>query len=190
HRPSRPCSGRVGSRSGRWCRVTRPSGSWTSCGRWALAQSWSPRSTPADCRSRGTMAESDPELPRTFRPYFVRLVVVAAAVLWFAIPAEERARLSGAQSWTLLAVLVGLLGAVYGLGRTRLVADADGLTIVNVFRRHRLAWAQVLAVNLRRGDPWVYLDIDDGTTVAVMAIQSADGARGRRALTELRMLVE
>lgn len=144
------------------------------------------------------MAESDPELPRTFRPYFVRLVavvvavslVVAAAVLWFAIPAEERARLSGAQSWTLLAVLVGLLGAVYGLGRTRLVADADGLTIVNVFRRHRLAWAQVLAVNLRRGDPWVYLDIDDGTTVAVMAIQSADGARGRRALTELRVLVE
>lgn len=144
------------------------------------------------------MSSTEPELPRVWRPYFVRLValivglslLVSGVGLWVAIPAEERALFSGVQAWTLLGILVALLCAVYGLARTKLVADADGLTIVNVFRRRRLVWAQVLAVNLRRGDPWVYLDIDDGTTVAVMAVQSADGPRGRQAAGELRTIVE
>lgn len=132
--------------------------------------------------------------PRTWRPRFVPVLAIAIGVtlvvaglgMWILMPAEERALFTGLQAWTMVALLAGLLYVLYRFAQMRAVADADGLTIVNVFRRHRLEWAQVVGVNLRRGDPWVYLDVDDGATVAVMGIQSADGHRGHAAARELR----
>lgn len=119
----------------------------------------------------------------------VGLVAVATG-LWVAMPAETRADFSVPQILTLLLMLVAVLGALYGIARTRVTADQDGVTIVNVYRVHRLDWAQIVRVSLRTGDPWVVLDVDDGTTRSVMALQSADGARTRLALRDLRTLVE
>lgn len=66
--------------------------------------------------------------------------------------------------------------------------DPDGLTVRNLVRTRRLAWAEVVSV--RFGDrPWVQLDLDDGTTLAVMAIQAADGARARAEARRLATLV-
>ncbi|MGO4751310.1 PH domain-containing protein, partial [Streptomyces sp. 2MCAF27] len=62
---------------------------------------------------------------------------------------------------------------------------------VNLTTKRRLAWAEVLRVNLRSGDPWVYLDLSDGTSLAAMGIQpgiakarAIDDARALRALAE------
>jgi len=75
------------------------------------------------------------------------------------------------------------------LARPRVRADQDGLEVVNVWRRRRLAWAEVVSVRLGPGDPWLVLDLDDGTTAAAMGVQSADGARGRRVADQIAALV-
>ncbi len=84
-------------------------------------------------------------------------------------------------------VMVGIVVVVTALlGRVRAVADADGLEIRNPVRRRRVAWSQIVAVHLGVHDSWVRLDLDDGTTCALMAIQAADGARARRDAAWLR----
>jgi hypothetical protein len=75
------------------------------------------------------------------------------------------------------------------LARPRVRADEDGVTVINVFRRRQLEWAEILEVTLREGDPWVYLDLTDGSVLAAMGLQAADGERGRAMARELRALV-
>lgn len=140
---------------------------------------------------------AEPRPIRTWRPRFAPVVacvvgtglLVASLGMWFGLPAEARADFSWIQVVTLVIFLLAILTGLAGIVRTRLSADEAGLTVVNVFRLHRLEWAQVLGVNLRTGDPWVQLDLDDGTTLGVMAIQSADGERGRNAARQLAVLV-
>ena len=158
---------------------------------------------PGDAGDRGAAGDRGgagpdvPPLPHTWRSQLGLMVAVAmgillvaaAAGLWIAFRARSARSSSWPQTLTLLAFLAVLLFGLYRLGRMRVRADETGLTIVNLTRTHTLEWAQVVRVNLRRGDPWVQLDLDDGTTVAVMAIQSADGDRARAAARELARLV-
>jgi hypothetical protein len=62
--------------------------------------------------------------------------------------------------------------------------------VVNGYRRRDFEWAQVLAVSLRRGAPWAGLDLSDGTSVSVMAIQGSDGGRAVAAVRALRRLID
>ncbi len=89
-------------------------------------------------------------------------------------------------------VVVGLLGGwlVELLVNTRAVPSPQGLVVSNIVRRRSLEWPEVLAVHFGPNDPWVVLDLADGKTLAVMAIQRADGARGTRAANRLVHLVE
>ena len=59
----------------------------------------------------------------------------------------------------------------------------------NLIRTTRLEWAQIVAVRLGGGNPWVSLDLDDGETLAVMGIQRADGERGQAEAKRLATLV-
>jgi len=82
-----------------------------------------------------------------------------------------------------------IAGLLYLLGRSRVTADADGLTVVNPARTRRLEWAEVVRVNMGEGEPWPTLDLADGSTVSAMGIQRSDGDRARQALAELRALL-
>jgi hypothetical protein len=143
-------------------------------------------------------AGSDEGLPRTFRPFGVRvaagvfgtLLAATAVVMWFAFPPHIRAQFTTFQILTIFALAALFYGAGYALARSRVVARADGLLVVNGYRRRRFDWNQVLAVTLRAGSPWAVLDLSDGTTCAVMGIQGSDGARARAQVRELRALVE
>lgn len=136
-------------------------------------------------------------LPHTWRPYGARLVgtvlgamlLVLVAAVWIAWGAEVRSTFSFWQRATLLGL--GLLAFVgwYALVRSRVTADKVGLTVVNGFRRRAFEWSQVLSVNLRRGAPWAGLDLSDGTSISLFAIQGSDGERAVRAVRELRALV-
>src|SRR5262245_5335049 len=138
-----------------------------------------------------------PALPHTWRPRFGPLVAIGMAVLlvaaglgmWFGLPADARAAFNWLETATLTLVLLAVIAGLYRLAGMRVRADEHGLTVVNLVRTSRLEWAQVLKVNLRPGDPWVQLDIDDGTTLSVMAIQAADGKRAAAAARELSRLV-
>lgn len=86
-----------------------------------------------------------------------------------------------------------LLGGLVLLARPKVVADDEGVTVVNIARSRRLAWAEIVQVTLRPGDPWVFLNLSDGTSLAAMGIQPAMAkeraladARALRALSEAR----
>jgi hypothetical protein len=135
-----------------------------------------------------------PELPVTFRPVVTRIVlqVTGAAVFLVLTLVAVLLPAGGAVSWSpgdrIAVSASGLLAwaVMTLLSRPKAVADREGVTVVNITARRRLAWAEILRVTLRPGDPWVTLDLADGTTLAVMAIQP--GVARRRALADARTL--
>ncbi|NUS17592.1 MAG: PH domain-containing protein [Streptomyces sp.] len=143
---------------------------------------------------RGPAEDALARLPVTFRPLLTRVVLLTVGTLLLGtlctlavlMPAE------GASPWTLgdrvSVAVVGVLalGVLALLSRPKAVADADGLTVVNVIVKRRLAWAEVLGVRLRPGDAWAHLDLADGTTLAVMGIQP--GMAKRQAVVDARLL--
>ncbi len=62
-------------------------------------------------------------------------------------------------------------GVLALLSRPKVAADDTGVTVVNLTRTRRLAWEEILRVNLRSGDPWVFLDLSDGTSLPALGIQ-------------------
>ncbi|WP_028645327.1 PH domain-containing protein [Nocardioides sp. URHA0020] len=139
-----------------------------------------------------------PTLPHTWRPFGVRLagtvvgggLLVVCALAWIGFDEETQARFTGFQRATVIAV--GLLAFTlwFALVRSRVVAETGRLVVVNGYRRREYEWAQLVAVHLPPGAPWVTLDLTDGTTVAAMGIQGSDGTRATRAVRELRALAE
>ncbi|MBO0610173.1 PH domain-containing protein [Myceligenerans salitolerans] len=85
-------------------------------------------------------------------------------------------------------IVVGLFFALLTVrfAAVRAEPDRSGLTVVNYVRRRRLDWAEIVAVRFGSGDPWVHLDLADGSVLAVMAVQRADGEHG---MNEARRLV-
>lgn len=138
-----------------------------------------------------------PTLPHTWRPLGPRLVgtvlgvglVVVYAAAWLSFDQEVRDAFTGFQIGTVF-TLTGLgLFCVYALVRSRATATRDGLLVVNGYRRRQLAWEQIVEVRLSPGAPWVVLDLADGTTCNVMAIQGSDGSHARTCARQLRALV-
>jgi len=135
-----------------------------------------------------------PDLPVTFRPRLARLVVYTLGALVL-VGCVGMALIVSGEGWSLpyrvamAGTALPIVAVLWLLGRPRVDADAGGVTVVNLIYRHRLEWAQIVEVRLRVGDPWVMLELDDAETLPVMALQAADGERGRRMAGELRALV-
>ena len=144
---------------------------------------------------------SDPpplRLPARLRPLGVRVAATAMAsaltvtvvTIWIAFPPEIRAQFTLFQEGTLLLIGAILFAAGFALARCRLDLDDQGLTVVNGYRTHRFEWSQVVAISLRPGNPWAVLDLSDGTSQPVMAIQGSDGPRAATHLRQVRRVVE
>lgn len=143
-------------------------------------------------------AASDASLPHTWRPLGVRMAVIFFGVLlvlvcvfaWFGFSQDVRDRFTLFQRGTVL-FLGALFGAVgWALARSRVVAETDRLVVVNGFRRREWTWPEVVAVRMPRGAPWASLDLADGTTASVMALQATDGERALTGVRQLRSLLE
>lgn len=136
-------------------------------------------------------------LPVTFRPRRARQVIYPAAALVIlamlggALVLPDEGVLSYGLADRVAVVGLGLVIALalHRLASVRAHADRDGLTVVNLVQRRRLEWAEIVNVRLGSGDPWVILDVSDGETVAVMAIQASDGEHGREQARRLARLV-
>lgn len=86
---------------------------------------------------------------------------------------------------------VGLAVAWFLLREAGVRADPDaaGLTVRNLLRTRRLDWAEIVSVRFGPDRPWVQLDLANGETLAVMAVQRADGTRARAEAARLAALV-
>jgi hypothetical protein len=116
-------------------------------------------------------------------------LIAVVAVAWLSFDAETRARFTWFQLGTLVFFGLLYLSLMFALIRSRAVAYAERLVVVNGYRRHEYAWPQIVAARLPPGAPWVTLDLADGETASVLAIQASDGERAKVALRELRALV-
>ncbi|MFI8102864.1 PH domain-containing protein [Streptomyces sp. NPDC101118] len=137
-----------------------------------------------------------PALPVTFRPTRTRAVLLGVGLAMFTTItaiALMLERLSTGERISFVFTAVLLTSVLVLLSRPKVVADDGGVTVVNLTTKRRLEWAQILRVNLRPGDPWVFLDLSDGTSLPALGIQpgvarqqAVADARALRALAESR----
>ncbi|MGW8599921.1 PH domain-containing protein [Streptomyces sp. NPDC055893] len=137
-----------------------------------------------------------PALPVTFRPGRTRVVLITMSVAIFVVISVVAAmleRLGPGERASFFFTAALLSGCLLLLSRPKVVADDEGVTVVNITRTRRLAWAEILKVNLRPGDPWVFLDLSDGTSLPALGIQpgiakesAIRDARALRALADSR----
>ncbi|MFE6200450.1 PH domain-containing protein [Streptomyces sp. NPDC057838] len=141
-----------------------------------------------------------PALPVTFRPGSTRAVLLGAAVAILVVITAVAMLLEQLSTGERLSfVLTALLldAVLLLLARPKVVADEDGVTVVNLTNKRRLEWAEILQVTLRPGDPWVFLNLSDGTSLPALGIQpgiarqrAIADARALRALVEARSVAD
>jgi hypothetical protein len=130
---------------------------------------------------------------RPFRPRAARLVCLPLAAASFvllvglavALPWLTGAALGWGDRAGFALLGVGIAWFLLREAGVRADPDPDGVTVRNLLRTRRLAWAEVVSVRFGPDRPWVQLDLADGGTWPVMAVQRADGAR---AVAEARRL--
>jgi Bacterial PH domain len=148
----------------------------------------------------GRAADGDPHarLHAEFRPVRGRRTATAigiaqAVVLVYTAFAMSSVGSDAAHWWDRLGVLLvsAAVGAMlWRFARLAAIAQAGGLMVRNLSADRHLAWAEIVAVRFGGGNPWVTLDLADGETLAVMAIQRADGPRAEAEARRLATLVE
>jgi hypothetical protein len=141
-----------------------------------------------------------PALPVTFRPGSTRAVLLTAAVAILIVitaVAMLLKQLSPAERLSFVLTALLLDAVLLLLARPKVVADESGVTVVNLTNKRRLEWAEILQVTLRPGDPWVFLNLSDGTSLPALGIQpgiakqrAISDARTLRALAEARSIRE
>jgi len=144
------------------------------------------------------MAATREELHAPFRPRRARFSALAIAAAQFALLAVIAVLLPGtgpvAFQWYDRLGVVAVGGAVaWFLSRFALLEatpSETGLRVRNLFVVTDLEWAQIVTVRFGGGGPWVTLDLSDGDTLAVMAVQRADGEHGAAEARRLATLVE
>ncbi|KUM71731.1 PH domain-containing protein [Streptomyces griseorubiginosus] len=142
------------------------------------------------------MSSEPPALPVTFRPGRTRVVLLTAGVAIFVVItviALLLEQLGPGERLSFVFTAALLAGVLFLLARVKVVADESGVTVQNIASRRRLEWAEIIQVNLRPGDPWVFLNLSDGTSLPALGIQpgiakqqAIADARALRALAEAR----
>lgn len=84
---------------------------------------------------------------------------------------------------------VALAAALWQWASISAVPDDSGLTVRNLLGRRHIAWDEIRDVTFDEGDPWATLHLRDTETVAVMAIQRADGKSSRSEAQRLAGLI-
>jgi hypothetical protein len=142
-------------------------------------------------------AEQPLRLPRTWRPRKARAfglaiaisVVVIVGFVAMLLPSAGGTGLRPGDRIGVFSVGLGIAWFLLRHASVRLIATEGGLEVVNLFRRRHLEWTDITGVTLRKGDPWVTLQLRDDTSVSVMGIQSSDGEDALVSARELARLV-
>ena len=143
------------------------------------------------------MPAGSDDLPQTWRPLGPRIVAIVlvvslgviCAMTWIGFDEKTKATFTLFQKLTLAFIGLLILGCVHALTRSRVTARRDALIVVNGYKKRTLEWAEIVAVNLAPGAPWVRLDLADGEEISAMGIQASDGASAKKAVRRLRELV-
>jgi hypothetical protein len=125
------------------------------------------------------------ELHLPFRPRAARrvavvlavLTVVGTALIMIMVPRMPGVTFTLADHAGMVVLAACIVWLLWRQGAVRALPGASGLTVRNFIYTRTVEWEEIVSVNFGEGSPWVQLDLSDGDTLAVMAIQRADGAR-------------
>lgn len=148
---------------------------------------------PSTSGGTGPGGQASRELHRPFRPRRARRVAypVAAGVLLLMVVLAVATPVPMGGLDRVGFVVVGLLVAWFLHRQASVTAlpSATGLHVRNLLLSRELEWAEIVAVRFGGGRAWAELDLDDGDTLAVMAVQRADGPRAEAEARRLATLV-
>ncbi|MEU6244997.1 PH domain-containing protein [Streptomyces sp. NPDC047024] len=135
------------------------------------------------------MSDTPPALPVTFRPGRTRAILLTAGVAIFVVVSGiglllEKVGPGERLTFVVTGALIFWVLAL--LARVKVVAEDSGVTVVNIASSRKLDWAEIVQVNLRQGDPWVFLNLTDGTSLPALGIQP--GVAKQRAIADARAL--
>jgi hypothetical protein len=122
---------------------------------------------------------------------FAVLSVVVFGVIAVLLPGIE----SGGQ-WRIgdrlffLGVGLAIAALLWRYATIRATPTREALTVRNLFTTRTVDWRAIVDLRFSGGDPWVTLELDDTDTLAVMAVQKADGAFGRVEASRLAALIQ
>lgn len=136
-------------------------------------------------------------LPRTWRPFGPRMAAVVFGVvlvgafgwLWVNFDQGTKDSVGFLQKATVIAIILLGLALMNALARSRITARAEGLTVVNGYRKRELTWSEVGVVRFPQGAPWPHLQLSEDEKLSLMGIHSSDGQRAAIAIRELRAVV-
>lgn len=142
------------------------------------------------------MSVVDPFAP--FRPRrgravalgFVLASFVVFGVLAFALFAAGYRGWSGTDSALLLGFGGALAAVLWRFAAISAIPSREGVVVRNVLLTRHVAWTEVERVRFGGGDAWAWLELADGDTLAVMAVQRSDGEFARAEAGRLAALVQ
>jgi len=139
------------------------------------------------------VSTSDRAVAAEFRPVRGRVVAIVIGIailvgaLALAIVLPEQYKIMDRLTCAGIGVAVAAFMSRYATIHAR--PGADGLYVRNLGAGERVPWEDITAVRFSQGMPWVRIDLEDGTDMAVMAIQRADGPRSVEEAQRLADLV-
>ncbi|MDN5791395.1 MAG: PH domain-containing protein [Micrococcales bacterium] len=147
----------------------------------------------ADAPTEREKAAFAPFRPRRARA--VALGVSLAAVVIFGVLALLLPGRAGGAIWGPadqvmffgIGIVIALLAWRYAA--ISAIPSREGLVVRNLVLTRTLEWPEIVGVQFGGGEPWVQLDLDSLETLAVMAIQKADGPFAMREASRLAALV-
>lgn len=133
------------------------------------------------------------------RPKRGRIVAIVLAVVVFVAFSYAAITVPGRQGekgdWSILdRAMIFALGAaiawfIWRFATIKAIPAQDGIVVRNLLITRRLAWPEIVRMQFGGAAPWAHLDLIDADTVAVMAIQKADGPYGQALASRLAALV-
>jgi hypothetical protein len=133
-----------------------------------------------------------PALPYAFRPRWGRRVPLAFAAVVLVgglLLALASSGWPAADRILMVVTTLATAAFLHRISAVRVLADDEGLTVVNITGRRRLGWAEVVDVRMGAEDPWLVLDVADGSHLAAMGVQGSDGAYARDQALQIARLV-
>ncbi len=122
------------------------------------------------------------------------LGVVWASLLLFGLIAvimpEQDGRWGVADRIMLFGLGVVIAALAWRYASIIAIPSREGLMVRNLVLTRTLEWPEIVGIQFGGGEPWVSLDLVDGDTLAVMAIQKADGEISGREASRLAALVQ
>ncbi|MFE5774915.1 PH domain-containing protein [Brachybacterium sp. NPDC056505] len=136
-------------------------------------------------------APDGPEGTVVLRPRVTRVVayVIGSVVMLAAIGLSLLTHFGFADTVGFLAFGLAVLWFCHREGSVRATAHADRLVVRNLMATRELEWAEIIGVVFPPGDPWAKLDLADGDTLSVMAVQRTDGEKGMTAARRLAGMI-